>query len=522
VNVNLQNDNGYTALNLTIQKDGDTLMKLLLKRPDIDTTLRDNLHISTIDYVNRISADKAEAWKKASKLKLLTAERLYIPRGSQNYLFGDQIEDFNELVNLPRINDKYNSNFGQYLRASNNTRKLRKNPETRKPFVEGQIRTYIARLAAGPPGPKPNMLVRQNIDINRRDAEGNTAFMKAVKAGNTQYVKQLLTIPGIDINLQDNARHSPLRVACDRNHLAIVKLLLADERIDADVQLITSVLSHQLAAISLLLESPRVNVNKKTPNGDTSLLLAIRYGPKIPQIRLLMSSERVDKTIPDRTGHTPLFLAVVSQNREIQDLFKRPMDNGILDPVAEGNPEILDPTYVDTETLQSATGKGYIVVKIGTTYFTLDRNEVIRSIKDGSSIRYQCKNMREGGIVRFENVENTQYVYIQGNGNYLVPLEEFLNAMMQYPILEFTSTGRTLPYMSSAQVIQSLLRPTDADGRPLNRYGKPINIVSADHCQEGTQQVVYAVKGYVLKASAGGRRKTVSKRRRMRKSRRRD
>jgi hypothetical protein len=362
------------------------------------------------------------------------------------------------------------------------------------------------------------MLVRHNIDINHRDAEGNTAFMKAVKAGNTQYVKKLLTIPDINVNLADNSRHSPLRVACDRNHLAIVKLLLADERVHTNGQLIASVLSHQLAAISLLLESPHVNVNEKTPNGDTALMLAIKYGPKIPQIRLLMAGERVDKTSTDRRGHTPFFLAVASNNPEMRDIFKRPMDNGELDPVAEGNPEIMDPTYVDAETLQSAVGKGYIVVKIGPTYFTLDRDNVIKNIKDGSSVRYQCKSMREGGIVRFENVENTQYIYIQGNGNYLMPLDEFLNAMIQYPILEFTSTGTTLPYMSSSQVIQSLERPTDAEGRPLNRYNQPITLVSADHCQEGTQQVVYKIKGYVLKATAGGLRKTVSKRRRMQKS----
>jgi len=498
VNVNLKNADGRTPLHLTIIVDGDAFMKLLLKRPDIDITLRDNLDISAIDYVNRIPADKAEAWKKASKLKLLTAERLYIPRGSQNYIMGNEIEDFNELVNLPRINDKYNSYFGNYLRASNNTRKLRRNPVSQIEFPEAQIRTYIARLRPGPPGPKPNMLVRQNIDINRRDAEGNTAFMKAVKAGNTQYVKQLLTIPAIDVNVQDNARHSPFRVACDRNHLAIVKLLLADERLDTYGKLIYSVLAHQLAAISLLLECPRVNVNEATPNGDTSLLLAIKYGPKIPQIRLLMGSARVDKTMPDRRGYTPLFLAIAFKHPEIQDLFKRPMDNGILDPVAEGNPEVLDPTYVDTETLQSAIAKGYIVIKTGSTYFTLDRDETIKAIREGSSVRYQCTSMRDAGIVRFENVENIQYVYIQGNGNYLVPLEEFLNAMIQYPILEFTSTGRTLPYISSAQVIQSLERPLDAEGRPLNRYGQPINIMSADHCQEGTAQVVFKIKGYIL------------------------
>ena len=507
VNVNLQDANGNTALHLTIQKDGDTLMKLLLKRHDIRLSLVTMNNAGDIVYslVTRIPAIKAEAWKKDSKLKLLTMPRLYIPAGSQNYLSHETIHDFNELVNLPRMPDgRYNSNFGQYLRASNNTRSLRRNPASEFEFPEAQMKTYIARVKPGPPGPKPNMLVRQNIDINHRDAEGNTAFMKAVKAGNTQYVKQLLTIPGIDVNVQDNASHSPLRVACDRNHLAIVKLLLTDERVHTNGQLIASVLSHQLAAMSLLLESPHVNVNEATPNGDTSLMLAIKYGPKIPQIRLLMASDRVDKTSTDRRGLTTLFLAVVSQNPVIQDLFKRPMDNGVLDPAAEGNPEFMDPIYTETETLQSAVDKGYIVVKIGPTYFTLDRDETIKAIREGSSVRYQCKSMRQGGIVRFENVEDTQYVYIQGNGNYLVPLEEFLNALIQYPILEFTSTGRTLPYMSSAQVIQSLVRPTDDEGRPLNRYNQPITLVSADHCQEGTNQVLYTIKGYTLASSATG------------------
>ena len=61
---------------------------------------------------------------------------------------------------------------------------------------------------------------KNKIVINRQQQ-----LVIAIEKGQVTIVKQLLSVPGIDINETDSSQRTPLLEACENGHIAIVKLL---------------------------------------------------------------------------------------------------------------------------------------------------------------------------------------------------------------------------------------------------------------------------------------------------------
>lgn len=149
---------------------------------------------------------------------------------------------------------------------------------------------------------------------------------------------------------------------------------------------------------------------------------------------------------------------------------------------------------------------GHIIFKAKESYFTLPIDQLEKSRTDGSQIRYKCHGELHGAPVEGQVDLGNPYYYIQGNGNFIVPLHELTSALTKYKIIELEQTDIVLDYIASAKVV--MLSPTN----PVNQYGEDVNIVSADHCQDGTKQRVFKLSGIVLTAGGvGGKKKPVAK-----------
>lgn len=70
-----------------------------------------------------------------------------------------------------------------------------------------------------------DMLINyEGIDLNVKDALGNTALHHAVANNNLQAIKQLLNAPGIDIAIKNNENETPLQHAVRENMTRIIEI----------------------------------------------------------------------------------------------------------------------------------------------------------------------------------------------------------------------------------------------------------------------------------------------------------
>ena len=143
-----------------------------------------------------------------------------------------------------------------------------------------------------------------------------------------------------------------------------------------------------------------------------------------------------------------------------------------------------------------------IIFKVKDIYFSTDLVPVQAALKDKSSTFYECKEELDGAPYNQDVNMDTPYFRVQLNGNFTIPEKELQAAVnSKYSIFEFVPSDKKLAFVASYASVQ--VKPGE-DG-----LGRPVNIVSSDHCQKGSQQVTYTLKAVTMtKKKTGGKRKT--------------
>ncbi|MEZ0385507.1 MAG: ankyrin repeat domain-containing protein, partial [Verrucomicrobium sp.] len=135
------------------------------------------------------------------------------------------------------------------------------------------------------------LLYRQETDVNRQDPiNERTLLYRASSAGLHNVVEELLKHPDISVNLPEFSGASPLLAASRYCHLPVMRLLLADPRVDASVAgkygqtplHHVAAHHHQPEAIDLFLNLPlekkKMLANKVDDWGRTPFSVAIQCG----------------------------------------------------------------------------------------------------------------------------------------------------------------------------------------------------------------------------------------------------
>jgi ankyrin repeat protein len=113
--------------------------------------------------------------------------------------------------------------------------------------------------------------------------KGCTPLMLAAYHGSIEILKLLLTFEDVNPNSRDRKYiRPPISWAIKQNHTAIVRALLADERLD---------------------------VNLEDKWGDTPLMVAVEHNPRI--VSMLLQRGRADPRIANQQGVTPLSRAAM-------------------------------------------------------------------------------------------------------------------------------------------------------------------------------------------------------------------
>ncbi|KAI9771530.1 MAG: hypothetical protein M1840_002150 [Geoglossum simile] len=163
-----------------------------------------------------------------------------------------------------------------------------------------------------------------------QDSYGRTPLSWAAQSGHEAVVKLLLATEKVDVDSKDsNYGQTPLSWAAGSAHEAVVKLLLATEKVDVDSKdsnygrtpLSWAAGNGHEAVVKLLLATEKVDVDSKDSNyGRTPLSWAAWSGHEAV-VKLLLATEKVDVDSKDSNyGQTPLSWAAWSGHEAVVKL----------------------------------------------------------------------------------------------------------------------------------------------------------------------------------------------------------
>lgn len=132
--------------------------------------------------------------------------------------------------------------------------------------------------------------------------------------------KLLLAREGVDPDLKDSHRVTPLLLAAHEGHEAVVKLLVSREDVDPNCMddngrtpLWCAAANGHDAVVKLLLTAEATNPDPKDSNGRTPLSIAAEYGRE-EVVKLLLATAGVNPRVEDSDGRTPLYWAAERAN----------------------------------------------------------------------------------------------------------------------------------------------------------------------------------------------------------------
>ena len=177
------------------------------------------------------------------------------------------------------------------------------------------------------------LLRHENIDINTGSIWG-TPLCFAAYHGQVVIVRELLSEPGIGINLAFENGSTPLYLAAQQGHVEVVKLLLAASGIKVNLAtevgatpLCVAAEEGRVEVVKLLLAAPGININTATSDDRTTPLGIAAYSGYEDVVGVLLDAPNIDIDVRKHSGATPLYLATQENfPRIVEQLVKRGAD----------------------------------------------------------------------------------------------------------------------------------------------------------------------------------------------------
>ncbi len=149
-----------------------------------------------------------------------------------------------------------------------------------------------------------------------------TFLCHAAYNGHEAVVRELLCLPGIDVNLGQGTGATPLFLASQQGHIEVVKLLLAEPAIKINLSTRLGATPLHMAAqfrrtevMKLLLEESNIQLDAREQEGATPLYYACHFS--FPEIAEQLINRGADVNLPMDDDATPLCAAAASGAVEI-------------------------------------------------------------------------------------------------------------------------------------------------------------------------------------------------------------
>jgi len=155
---------------------------------------------------------------------------------------------------------------------------------------KGLLHVYILKGETG----KVGKLIKQGLDINQKDDNGNTPLHLAIKRGTARVIKYLLKYKTIDLEVKNNNYQTPLQYSVQEKGSLIKELINkgADTNIldkDGETLLTFAIKNNEEFRIKELIKG-KIDVNKSNEQLESPILLASTYSLDKIAKRIVKSS----------------------------------------------------------------------------------------------------------------------------------------------------------------------------------------------------------------------------------------
>ncbi|KAK2751869.1 hypothetical protein FQN54_008541 [Arachnomyces sp. PD_36] len=180
-------------------------------------------------------------------------------------------------------------------------------------------------------------LLKEGANVHTTNRLQKTPLFLAAQNGHDAVLQLLLSVDGIDADAQNNEELTPLTLAAIGGHKKVVELLLARYDVDADHSAMGGIgpsplsyaaLNGQEDVVSLLLATGRVDPNFKDMMLETPLYFAAEGG-HVGVVKLPLAQEGIDPDPMDDIHRTPLSIATAHRHEEVVKLL---LDRGCVMP----------------------------------------------------------------------------------------------------------------------------------------------------------------------------------------------
>ncbi|XP_046647767.1 serine/threonine-protein phosphatase 6 regulatory ankyrin repeat subunit B-like [Daphnia pulicaria] len=371
--VNAQNANGNTALQLAIVKKCEAMIKELVNHKDVDLNLKDNDYCTALQLASsrnnvpvdlfRIILEKStdvNAQEKNGHTALHLAIALENRTAVEEVLKHKDVD-----VNLKNNDNQtalHLASVWKNMSVDLFRKILEKSSDVNAQEIDGHTALHISIIYESKSALE-ELLKRKDVDFNlknnnnqtardfasswenipvdllriileksnAKDEKGNTALHVAIMNKSKTVVGELLKRSESDVNLKNNDKQTALHLACWWNDIPIdlFKIILKKstdvnvQEEDGDTALHNAIVFEFETAIKELLERKDIDVNIKNNDKRTPLHLAlIGKGFPIDLFRII-SEKSTNVNLQDRDGHTAFHLAMSRQSTTmIEELLK--------------------------------------------------------------------------------------------------------------------------------------------------------------------------------------------------------
>lgn len=159
------------------------------------------------------------------------------------------------------------------------------------------------------------LLINNKADVNKRNHKGETPLAIACQKGCPDEIIEALLGAGADPGILDYQRRSPISMANEQNRGRY-------EAIFARAKFFDAIKANDTDAIRQLCHAHRLDVNTPNQSGDTPLVHACKSGCSVKTIHQLIWLG-ADPNLVDRNGNKPIFYASEKRWSQYDELFRR-------------------------------------------------------------------------------------------------------------------------------------------------------------------------------------------------------